>query len=118
MLSLAGFYVCRLVKVKVKNAWVTKFKKVVKHCTQACFLHCFDVLCCLGGPLLVSPLVKQKAFEGFLLSVGCFLLWKTSLGFFGKCYECVLLLGHKGQPQHAWLRGVTQALHGSWPPTS
>ena len=36
MLVFERFHESILVKVKVKVTWVTKFNKVVKHCTQAC----------------------------------------------------------------------------------
>ena len=57
----------RLVKVKVTNTRVTKFKKVVKHCTQVCFCTVLIFYSTLGGPSWCLPLVSQKAFEGFLL---------------------------------------------------
>ena len=67
MLSLVGFYVCRLVKLKVTNTRVKKFKKVVKHCIQACSCIVLMFYATLGGPSWLLPLVKQKDFEGFLL---------------------------------------------------
>ena len=50
MLSLAGFYVYRLVKAKVTNTWVTKFTKVEKHCTQASSSIILMFYAVLGGP--------------------------------------------------------------------
>ena len=54
----------------------------------------------LGGPLLISPLGEKKGFRRVSPSISCVLLWKCSLVFLDKCYEYVLFLGHKGQPQH------------------
>ena len=64
-------------------------------------LHYFDVLYHLGGPLLVSPLSKTKGSRGVSPPIGCLLLQKPSLVFLGKCYECILILGHKVQPHYA-----------------
>ena len=108
-----GFCVYRLVKVKLINTWVTKVKKVVELCTQAC--SCIDLMlyATLGAPYWFFPLVRQKAFEGFLLLLVVYFFGNPIWFFFGKYYKCVLLLGHKGQPQHAWLIGVTKAFHGN-----
>ena len=58
MLSLVGFYVYRLVKIKMKNNRVAKFKKVMKHCTQACFCIVLMFYTALGGPFWLFPLVR------------------------------------------------------------
>ena len=45
----------------------TKLKKVVKHCTQAFFCMVLMFYAILRGPSWFFPLVRYKAFEGFLL---------------------------------------------------
>ena len=70
-------------------------------------VHCVGILCHLGMPLLVSPLGETEGFRGVYLSSVCLILLINSLAFLSKYYECVLLLGQKGQPQYTWLRGVT-----------
>ena len=68
------FYVYRLVKVKVTNSWVTKFKKVVKHCTQAFSCRILMLYAALGGPSWFLPLVRQKAFGRVSPTAACLLL--------------------------------------------
>ena len=71
MLSLAEFhvyiYIYILVEVKVTNTRVTKFREVVKYCTNACSCIVLTFYTTLGAPSLFLPLVKQKGFEGFLV---------------------------------------------------
>ena len=58
MLSLAGFYIYRLVKFKVSNIQVTRFKKVVKQITKACPYIVLMFYGALGGPSWFLPLVR------------------------------------------------------------
>ena len=78
MHSLAGFYVCKLVKVKVKNSWVTKLNRLVKHSTQACSCIFFYVLCYLWASLLISPLGETEGSQGVSPSIGYLILWKAA----------------------------------------
>ena len=66
VLSLEEFYAYRLVKVKVTNIWVTKLIEIVKQSTQACSCIVLMFYATLGCPSWFLPLVRQKAFEGFL----------------------------------------------------
>ena len=94
--SLVAFYLCRLVKIKVRNNFGLQCLRKGWNIVPRLAFAFFGVLCCLGGPLLVSPLGDTEGFWGVSLSAGFLLLWKPSLVFLDKCYECVLLLGHKG----------------------
>ena len=65
VLNLAGLCVYGLVKLKVMyssyklyESYETKYPSLI--------LHCFDVLYCLRGSLLVFPLDEIKGFQGFL----------------------------------------------------
>ena len=58
VLSFVVFYVYRLVKVKVINTRVIKFKKVVNHCSQACSCIVLMFYTALGGPSWILPLVR------------------------------------------------------------
>ena len=66
VLSPVGFYLYILDKAKVINTRVAKPRKVVEHYTQACSCIIFMHYATLGGPSWFLPLVRQKAFEGFL----------------------------------------------------
>ena len=52
-------------KIKVTNTRLQSLK-VVKQSTQACFCIALMFYATLGGPSWFLPLVRQKAFEGFL----------------------------------------------------
>ena len=67
MFSFEEFYIYRLVKVKVTDTQITKFKRVMKHCIQACSCIVLMFYATLGGPSWFLPLVKQKHFKAFLL---------------------------------------------------
>ena len=70
MLSFIGFYVYKLVKVRVINTRLTKFKKILKHCTQACSCIVLVFYAALGGPSWFLPLGKTENFRRVSPSVG------------------------------------------------
>ena len=93
--SLSGFYIYRLVNVKVIKTRVTKFKKVVKHCSQACSCIVLIFYTALGASLGSSPYWDRRLLRCFSF-YWLFTSLETQLGFSWQVLEMCFVIRPQG----------------------